>query len=130
MAANSARKPRPPVQHVGFHEFDHARLSNLINWEGTALSAEVPLQLMQISEHLRDIGCRSVAIERHYVDRDYMEEHATFYSKSLYSYPNYCSRAHFFRGEQKEIERSLAALATEACADGAELYHGKCSAFS
>lgn len=40
--------------------------------------------------------CRTVIIERHYIDRDFIDDYSAFYSKSLHPYPNWCQRIHFF----------------------------------
>src|SRR6266481_2344218 len=55
-----------------------------------------PLQLTYLGRYLSQMGCKSVVIEDHYVDRDYIDDVALFYSRSLRAYPNYCYRLHFF----------------------------------
>jgi hypothetical protein len=46
---------------------------------------------------LQQLACRTVLIEGHYVDRDFVDDHALFYARSLRGYPNHCQRLHFFR---------------------------------
>lgn len=58
-----------------------------------------PLQLKYLGEYLTQLGCKTIIVESHYVDRDYISDVALFYSRSLRSYPNYCYRLHFFTGE-------------------------------
>ena len=55
------------------------------------------VQVTYLSTYLEQIGCATVLIEDHYVDRDYVEDMAIFYSRSLRAYPPYCRRMHFFR---------------------------------
>lgn len=55
-----------------------------------------PVQLTYLSDYLTQIGCATVLIEDHYVDRDYVEDMAIFYARSLRAYPPYCQRMHFF----------------------------------
>ena len=55
-----------------------------------------PVQLTYLSAYLEQIRCATVLIEDHYVDRDYVEDMAIFYARSLRAYPPYCQRMHFF----------------------------------
>ena len=55
-----------------------------------------PVQITYLSEYLEQICCATVLIEDHYVDRDYVEDMAIFYARSLRAYPPYCQRMHFF----------------------------------
>src|SRR5205085_4900687 len=57
---------------------------------------------------------RAVAIERHYIDRDYMEDHSVFYSRNLASTPNFCRRVHFFAGSANESQGQLERIAQAA----------------
>ncbi len=56
-----------------------------------------PTQLMYLGEYLAQLQCKTVLIETHYIDRDYIYDTAMFYARNLRSYPNYCQRLHFFR---------------------------------
>jgi hypothetical protein len=58
-----------------------------------------PIQVTYLGEYLRRIGCQTILTESHYVDRDYIEDLALFYARSLRGYPNYCRRLHFFSSE-------------------------------
>lgn len=58
-----------------------------------------PLQIRYLSEYLKQLGCRTVVVESHYIDRDYIDDVALFYSRSLRGYQNYCQRFHFFGAE-------------------------------
>ncbi len=55
-----------------------------------------PLQLTYLGRYLTQLGCQTIVIESHYIDRDYIDDVALFYSRSLRAYPNYCYRLHFF----------------------------------
>jgi len=55
-----------------------------------------PTQLKYLGDYLDKVHCKTVVVEDHYVDRDYIFDTATFYARSLRSYPNYCQRLHFF----------------------------------
>jgi hypothetical protein len=56
-----------------------------------------PLQLQYLDVYLKALGCQTLVIEDHYVDRDYVHDSSVFHGRSLRSYPNYCHRVHFFR---------------------------------
>ena len=46
--------------------------------------------------YLADLGAKTVLVEPHYFDRDYLAEFSAFYSVSTKGYPNVCKRLHFF----------------------------------
>ena len=74
-----------------------------------------PTQLTYLGHYLANRGCRTVLSETHYVDRDYIEDLALFYGRSLRNFPNYCQRLHFFTAEMSDAEwRSAAASTGEA----------------
>lgn len=58
-----------------------------------------PIQIQYLGEYLGQLGCRSIVVESHYIDRDYIDDVALFYSRSLRGYPNFCQRMHFFAAE-------------------------------
>jgi len=72
-----------------------------------------------------------LVIEEHYIDRDHMEDHSVFYSKSLQLYPNACRRVHFFSCTahllRRELKRLRSSLTTEqfrrSSADFSEKYY-------
>ena len=45
---------------------------------------------------LEKLGCCSILIEDHYVDRDYLEDFAAYHVRSFYPYRRHCARLHFF----------------------------------
>lgn len=66
-------------------------------------------QLEAVEHYVRDpeLGARSIAIESHYIDRDFIEDYSVFYSKNLDHVPNYCRRVHFFRSGSAEAKAAL-----------------------
>lgn len=42
------------------------------------------------------LGCKTAVFEEEYVDEDYQDEFAAFYSKTFKRYPHRCTRIHFF----------------------------------
>ena len=61
-----------------------------------------PLQVEYLRDYLREVGCKTVIIEQHYIDRVFMHDNAVFYVRNLRSYPNFTSRLHFFADEFDE----------------------------
>ena len=55
-----------------------------------------PVQVGYLASYLQQLGCQTLVIESHYIDRDYMADVALLYTRNLRSYPNYCYRVHFF----------------------------------
>ncbi len=87
-------------------------------------------QLRYVEAYANDCECRSIAIESHYIDRDHMEDHSVFYSKSLFPYVNYCRRVHFFSVSVAEAQARLKEIVTKGIRNGVEQYHTECLNFS
>jgi hypothetical protein len=85
-----------PHQGIRVVEFPSSFQSLFI--EPTGLTEDVwpPTQIDYLGFYLNRIGCKTVVIESHYVDRDFVDDVALFYSRSLRGYPNHCQRLHFF----------------------------------
>jgi len=66
-------------------------------------------QLEYIDNYVRhpSHGCKSIILEDHYIDRDHIEDHSVFYSKSLSNYPNFCRRIHFFSLSPEELKKEI-----------------------
>ena len=60
-------------------------------------------QLEYLERYVQDLGCTSLLIESHYIDRDYIEDFSLFYSRSLHPYENHCRRIHFFRMPHEDL---------------------------
>lgn len=56
-------------------------------------------QINYLGFYLKRLSCKTVLIEGHYIDRDFIDDLALFYSRSLRGYPNHCQRLHFFSEE-------------------------------
>lgn len=65
--------------------------------EGLIEGSWPPTQITYLGAYLQRLDCRSIVIEHHYIDRDYIHDHALLYSRSLRAFPNYCYRLHYFR---------------------------------
>src|SRR5215469_6885782 len=88
-----------PAQQIRVVPFP-TEFSSLLTRPGGLIESEwPPLQMVYLGEYLAALGCKTVVIEDHYIDRDYIDDVALFYSRSLRAYPNYCYRLHFFASE-------------------------------
>jgi len=87
-------------------------------------------QLQYVQEYARDLGCKSVVIEQHYIDRDHIEDHSIFYSKSLLGYPNFCQRVHFFSLDENELQASFDQILCKDALSGESVYRNACREFS
>jgi hypothetical protein len=87
-------------------------------------------QLRYIQEYAGELGCKTLAIEQNYIDRDYMEDHSVFYSKSLYPYPNHCRRVHFFSADVERVREQLEQIVAVGIRQEEEAYRQGCRAFS
>ena len=90
----TAGSPNYPLQSIEVLEFpeDFGKLlpqpSGLPDWPTD--------QISYLGLYLKNLGCKSIIRESHYIDRDFILDHSVFYSRSLRDYPNYCTRMHFF----------------------------------
>ena len=83
-------------------------------------------QAEYLQVYLKEIGCQTVVVENHYIDRVFMHDAMVYYVRSLRSYPNFTKRVHFFKqqfdhahwhkmirqagkGKHSEIEQELQA---------------------
>src|SRR6266850_7470955 len=123
-----------PEQKIEFLPF--SSLSRLLQLSNPPLMRERFSQLNYIERYLRkaDPRCLSVVIERYYIDRDFIDDYSAFYSTSLYAYPNWCQRIHFFSIDKSQVRRQLRELARVGANDVEEsddsIYRRACEDFS
>lgn len=72
-----------------------------------------PAQAEYLRVYLKEIGCKTVVMEQHYIDRVFMHDDAVFYVRNLRSYPNFTKRLHFFteQFDQNEWKGMIASAA-------------------
>jgi hypothetical protein len=89
-------------------------------------------QLNYIDGYVRhpELDCKTVVVEQHYIDRDHMEDHSVFYAKSLYPYPNFCRRVHFFRLDEEELRKEITRIRDSWATEGGETFRRECARFS
>jgi len=119
-------------QEIDYLDYDPANLPSVLDLKKPPFVENAFGQLEYIAQYVthKDLDCKSIAIERRHIDRDYMEDHSVFYSRSLQSYANYCQRVHFFAIPVAKLEEALSNLVAAGRNEGAEKFGKKCEAFS
>lgn len=79
-------------------KFTKQTLSNLVK---ECFGADFPFvfdkkQINYIVRYLSDLGAESVLLEKEYLDKDYLEDHARYYVKCYNNNGQRCARLHFF----------------------------------
>jgi hypothetical protein len=52
--------------------------------------------VVYLERYLRNIGAKTIVVEKHYIDRDYLEDFAEYYVRCFHQYSHRCTRLHFF----------------------------------
>ena len=66
-------------------------------------------QVVYLDTYLTNIGCKTIVLEPHYVDRGFLEDYAAYYVRCFESYSRTCARLHFF-SEDMSSEQIGAAI--------------------
>lgn len=77
--------------------FGPAGLKPLVQKAVPGFAVDASSQIDYLDSYLQQLGATTVVSESHYVDRHYIEEYATYYSRMLSPPPNHVARLHFFR---------------------------------
>jgi hypothetical protein len=109
MSAHGGTLPEQAVRVIAWSE---AAFVDLYTRPGGAAGvAWPPYQVQYLASYLEQLGCKTILVEDHYIDRDYIDDLALFYARSFRVYPNHCRRLHFFRcAFDAERWRSLVVL--------------------
>src|SRR5208283_323209 len=85
--------PEPDIQVLSL---DQAFQSAYPSPPGRLVDDWPPQQAKYLRVYLNEMGCKTVVVEQHYVDRVFMHDEAVYYVRNLRNYPNYTRRLHFF----------------------------------
>ncbi|MBB3695231.1 hypothetical protein [Sphingomonas sp. BK580] len=66
--------------------------------------------------YLKELGCRTMIVERGYTDRNFLEDYAAYYVRCFEQYSRVCTRLHFVAREIDEKAVSAAIVADDAAA--------------
>lgn len=82
-------------------EFGQSTLSNLVKESFGSSFPDIfnKPQISYIYQYLKDLGAKSVLLEREYIDKDYLEDYARYYVKCFGNNGHKCARLHFFNKE-------------------------------
>lgn len=99
-----------------FQPFDIPSLEATLKLQPPPLQgqAKVFRQFREVMGNVSKLACQGVVIESHYIDRDHIDDHSVFYSKSLFPYSNSCQRIHFFREAPDYVRARLRNLLVNA----------------
>lgn len=80
-------------------KFEKSTLSNLVKESFGSSFPDImhKKQVQYIYHYLKDLGAKSVLLEREYIDRDYLEDYSRYYVKCFGNHGHKCARLHFFK---------------------------------
>ena len=107
--------PLPSQTELKFAEFASQPLEQLLGLQPPPFIPTQPFQQLQyIHDYVGKLGCHTVVLEPHYIDRHYIEDHSVLYSRNFTSPENYCRRLHFFSIPQAELREEITQILIEA----------------
>lgn len=117
---------------VEVRSFDRTSFHKLLKLKTQHFVVDAWKQLEYLRRYLSDpeLACKSLIIEHHYIDRDYIEDYSIFYSRSLYPFDNYCRRLHFFSLTEGQLRKELHRLVRVGQNQSEEVYREACLQFS
>ena len=83
------------IEKFGTPEFDRRLRDEALPYNGNS----TPVNFIFSALAQAPLKCVTVVFEKGYVDQDYQDELAVFYSKAFKDYPHRCTRLHFFAVE-------------------------------
>lgn len=115
-----------------FHRFGDKSLEAVLGLRAPPFSSgdEAFRQLRYVERYAADLKCETFAVESHYIDRDHIEDHSVFYSKTLFPYTNYCRRIHFFSVSIDDVKSRLSDIVALGLSKGEAAYRAACRDFS
>ncbi|MDD2539489.1 MAG: C39 family peptidase [Desulfuromonadaceae bacterium] len=110
-------------------EFSRPTVSNLVK---ECFGSDFPdifkkTQLVYLFHYLKDLGAKSVLLEREYIDKDYLEDYSRYYVKCFNNGGHKCARLHFFNSkiDHTTLDKALkTSPSSEECMSIVESYLG------
>lgn len=85
---------------VGPYSYDDLCQALSDGSHNTALStATIKSGSAYLNDYLGEIGAKTFVVESEYVDKDFLEDYAGYYSRCFQDYKRFCRRIHFFKNE-------------------------------
>lgn len=129
MASLHSRKKR----YHAFEILDIAQFqSRVVKTQPKGLSGVPEVQAPNIEHFLlnRNRKCKSILVERDYIDRTFIDEYKEFYSTSFKPYKAACERLHFFTVKPRHLKKVLNELDLSLIGKSGIEYHQACREFS
>ena len=115
---------------IGFHPIDGKGLAEILELSQPPFPRNRQfVQLKYIESYAKQIECKSIAVEEMYIDRDHIEDHSAFYSRSFFPYAHTCRRVHFFTLESDGVKKEFAKI-VEVARKGYKRYKDACKKLS
>lgn len=83
-----------PENSIASSDFSTESFCRLV--QSCSGAPHVNSQVAYLAGLLQELDARTMVVEHHYIDRHFMEESASYYSRCLVHKPNSCARLHFF----------------------------------
>ena len=114
MTAASSAATGPPRNSLSCIAFSPSKLSEIVGLGCGNKDAGSLSQVAYLGSYLGALDAASIVVESRYVDRQYVEEYATYYSRCMQPIPHHCQRLHFFsaalnRGALRDLLERAAA---------------------
>jgi len=102
------KRPRNQLTVTSFSEksfIEEVKRASCVNDDAWAPNT----QTLYLGKYLHSLGAKTLVIERHYIDRHFMEEVSLYYSKNLLPRQNWTTRIHIFSEpiDHFSIEKSI-----------------------
>ena len=123
--------PLPSQTELKFSDFASQPLEELLSLQPPPFIPSEPFQQLQyIYDYVGQLGCKTIILEPHYIDRHYIEDHSVLYSRNFTSPENYCRRLHFFSTSETELKSEINKLLSEARRNSIAEYKKACADLS
>ena len=123
----------PVSQRIAFYPFGRKPLAEELRLAGSSipsLGSDPLYQLSYIESYLAKLGCQTVLLEGHYIDRDFMEDVSVFYARNLVAPTNHCRRLHFFNLPPTKVRAEFRRLLNQRSTIKRDEYELRCHMFS
>lgn len=90
------------ANHVDIYDFNNITflecLSESFSTDPDLIKSFISIkpQFNYLLGYLHELNCKSILIERNYVDVDYLDDYVEYFAKCFVGYSKHCTRLHFF----------------------------------
>lgn len=80
------------------HPYDIGQLKLLLGEKADPTTCN-KANVTYFESYFKHLNAKKILVERHYVDRDYLEDYSAYYVRCFKDYDRKCTRLHFFKNE-------------------------------